>query len=373
MRVLVAAMSLFASLAFAQNCPTRASWPTENWPIQLVDANAKATEIKALEDYLFTLTGKDEDREGLRTEGVVIIKNGKLVYERYAKGFDETKRHLSWSVGKSISSALIGIAVKEGALKLEDSICEHLPEFAGRPQCAITVKDTITFATGLGWQEEYEDEVYQVSSVIAMLFGSGHRDQLGFILGEKVVATPGTRWSYSTGDAEVASALAKRALARTHGNDAFWAVLFDKIGMSRTVFEEDSKGTPMGGSMVYATPRDYAKFGWLFLNDGCWNGERILPEGWVKTSTTPSEPFIASDKKGEPSGYMWWLNAEIPSRELPFPWKNSPHDAYGAIGHWGQYIMVVPSADLVVVRTGDDRDDYVDEDKLITLSLAVAQ
>ncbi|MBL8909102.1 MAG: serine hydrolase [Archangium sp.] len=366
-------MLALVATVLAQPCPTRASWPTEDWPVALVDAQAKAKEIKELEDYLFTLVGKDEDREGLRTEGLVIIKSGKLVYERYGKGFDATKRHLSWSVAKSISSALVGIAVKEGVLTLDDSICNHLPEFAGRPVCGITVKDTITFATGLGWQEEYEDEVYQVSSVIAMLFGSGHRDQLGFILNEKLVAAPGERWSYSTGDAQVASAVAKRALSRKHGNDAFWKVLFDKIGMSRTVFEEDSKGTPMGGSMVYATPRDFAKFGWLFINDGCWNGERLLPEGWVASSTTPSKPFIESTKKGEPSGYSWWLNRELTTRELPYPWKNSPHDAYGAIGHWGQYIMVVPSAELVVVRTGDDRDDYVDEDKLITLSLAVAQ
>lgn len=365
-------LTLLAAVALAQNCPTRPSWPTQDWPVALVDSQRKAKELQELEDYLFTLTGKDEDREGLRTEGLVIIKGGQLIYERYAKGFDQTKRHLSWSVAKSISSALVGIGVKQGVLSLDDSICSHLSEFAGRPVCAITVRDTITFATGLGWQEEYEDEVYQVSSVIAMLFGSGHRDQLGFILSEKLVATPGERWSYSTGDAQVASAVAKRALERKFGADAFWKVLFDKIGMSRTVFEEDSKGTPMGGSMVYATPRDFAKFGWLFLNDGCWAGERILPEGWVKASTTPSAAFVASKAKGEPSGYSWWLNAEVSSRELPFPWKNSPHDAYGAIGHWGQYIMVVPSADLVVVRTGDDRDDYVDEDKLITLSLALA-
>jgi CubicO group peptidase (beta-lactamase class C family) len=373
---LAVAVTLAASVSFAQStCPSRPSWPTDAWPVALVDPVAKAKEIAALETYLFTLTGKDEERLGLRTEGLVIIKGGAIVYEKYARGFDETKRHLSWSVAKSISSALIGIAVKEGALTLDDSICVHLPEYEGTPQCAITVRDAITFATGLGWQEGYEDESYQSSSVISMFFGSGHRDQLRHILTHKPVADAGQRWNYSTGDAELASAIAKRALAKKHGRDAFWEVLFDRIGMPRTVFEEDAQGTPLGGSMVFATPRDYAKFGWLFLNDGCWAGARILPEGWVAASTRPSDAFVAfaSKSEKEPSGYSWWLNRPIPQRDNPIPWKNSPDDAYGAIGHWGQYIMVVPSADVVVVRTGDDRDDYVDEDQLISLSLAVAR
>jgi CubicO group peptidase (beta-lactamase class C family) len=375
-KTLAVALTLASSFAFAQStCPTRASWPTTEWPVALVDAQAKAAELAALETYLFTLTGKDEERLGLRTEGLVIIKGGTLVYERYARGFDATKRHLSWSVGKSISSALIGIAVREGALTLDDSICVHLPEYEGTQQCAITVRDSITFATSLGWQEGYENESYQTSSVISMLFGSGHRDQLRHILSTRMVADAGQRWSYSTGDAELASAIAKRALSKAHGRDAFWEVLFDRIGMSRTVFEEDSKGTPLGGSMVYATPRDYAKFGWLYLNDGCWDGARILPAGWVASSTKPSDAFVAFAEKSEkePSGYMWWLNRPLPQRDNPIPWKNSPDDAYAAIGHWGQYIMVVPSADVVIVRTGDDRDDFVDEDKLISLSLAVVK
>ncbi|MFZ5438389.1 MAG: serine hydrolase domain-containing protein [Myxococcota bacterium] len=370
-----ALLSLTASLAAAQDCPSRVTWPTDRWPVALVDPVKKAAELAALESYLFTLTGKDEDREGLRTDGLVIIKGGAIVYERYARGFDETKRHLAWSATKSITSALVGIAVKDGALTLDDSICQHLPEFAGTPQCAITVRDTITFATGLGWQEEYEDESYQSSSVIAMFFGAGHRDHLRFILGHKQVADAGARWSYSTGDAQVAAAIAKRALGKRHGPDAFWKLLFDRIGMPRTVFEEDAMGTPLGGSFVWATPRDLAKFGWLYLNDGCWNGERVLPSGWVAASTRPSDAFVAFAAKGdkEPSGYMWWLNRPIPERENPIPWKTSPDDAYGAIGHWGQYIMVVPSADVVIVRTGDDRDEYVSEDKLISLSLDVAR
>lgn len=370
---LLAALTLLSGLAAAQPCPTRASWPTDDWP--KAEVTGKTAEVKALEDFAFTLVGEDKERKGFRTDGLIIIKNGVILYERYGRGFGPTNRHLSWSVAKSFSSALVGLAVRENVLTLEDSICTLLPEFAGTPHCAITVKDAITFGTALGWQEEYEDQSYQVSSVIAMLYGAGHRDQLKHILGHKLVAEPGKRWSYSTGDAELASALAKRALAKKYGRDAFWKLLFEPIGMTRAVVEEDAQGTPLGGSMVYATPREFAKFGYLFLNDGCWAGKRVLPAGWVTSSTTPSDVFVASAPESEktPSGYSWWLNRPVPSQNKPKPWADVPEDTYAALGHWGQRIIVVPSEDVVIVRTGDDRAGSIDVNELTKLSLAVAR
>jgi CubicO group peptidase (beta-lactamase class C family) len=378
-RLAAAAALAVSAVAFAGPCPTAGSLPypgTEGWP-SLVDATktAKASEISALETYAFTLTGKDADRAGMRTDGVVIIKGGKLLYEKYARGFTADNKHLSWSVAKSFSSALIGVAVGRGALALDDSICTYLTEYSG-DVCKIKVKDNLTFATGLAWQEEYEGKQYQVSSVISMLFGSGHQDQLKHILSTKFAHDPGTQWKYSTGDAELLSAVAKRALAKQMPGEQFpfWVALFDKMGMS-VAFEEDVKGTPLGGSMVYATPREYAKFGYLFLHDGCWDGQRLLPDGWVKSSTTPSDVFMTSapDTEDTPSGYMWWLN-QPPKAQKSKPWKDVPDDAFLADGHWGQKIFVVPSLDLVVVRTGDDRESGVfDDNQFMKLAMAVAQ
>ncbi|GMU63110.1 MAG: hypothetical protein AMXMBFR34_48730 [Myxococcaceae bacterium] len=378
MRALLCGFVLSLSApALAQNCPTRPSWPTDDWPVQLVDPVVKAAQLKALEDYAFTLEGEDSARKGYRTDGLVIIKGGNVIYERYGRGFTASNRHLSWSMAKSVSSALIGVAVQQGALKLADSICDYLRGFSGTSVCGITVKHVITFATGFAWQEEYEGapQGYQVSSVIAMLYGEGRRDQLRFVLSHRAATAPGGQWLYSTGDAHVAAAVAKGALDRKVGKGAFWKLLVEKIGMKRVVFEEDAKGTPLGGSMVYATPRDYAKFGWLFLNDGCWDGQRVLPESWVADSTTPSEAFVQHATKAdeEPSGYAWWLNRPVPEHDAPSPWPDAPVDTYAALGHWGQRIVVVPSEDVVIVRTGDDREGSLPVNELTHLCLEVAR
>lgn len=382
MRLFASSLAVVLLVGFAAHaapCPARPAWPTSEWPTRPVDPVAKASAVQALETFAFTLQGPDEARQGLRTDGLLIVKGGAIVYERYARGYGAQNKHLSWSVAKSFTSALTGVAVARGALSLDDSICTHLPEFAGRDVCRLHVVHPLTFSSGLKWQESYEDGSNQESSVLAMLMGVGHRDQLSFILNGGLAREPGTQWSYSTGDAELVSAVVKRALTRRFGPDAFWTLLFDPVGLDVTL-EEDPRGTPKGGSSLYATPRDFAKLGWLYLNDGCWEGRRLLPEGWVTASTTPSAAFVASapDTESTPTGYAWWLNAPVPSRGRPRPWPDAPADAYAAEGHWGQLIIVIPSEDTVIVRTGDDRENPLDDDAagqntLISLARAVAR
>ncbi len=358
--------------AAAAPCPSLPSWPTNDWPERELSVE-KSAAVTALETLAFTRTGTDEDRAGVRTESLLLIHNGELIFERYAGGFDKTKRHLSWSVAKSISSTLIGIAVQQGALTLEDPICQHLPQ-APASACDIRVKDLLTFASGQQWQEEYENGSYQTSSVISMLFGEGHRDQVGFVLKHRRLAAPGTAFVYSTGDAHVLATVAKNALGKAHGPDAFWTELFDKVGMRRVVVEEDRSGAALGGAFIYATPRDYAKLGYLFLNDGCWAGERLVPEGWVTAATTPSAAFLANrGRESQPNGYMWWLNVPLPAQSLESTWKDAPVEAYSAIGHWGQYVIVLPAQKLIIVRTGDDREHGLSMNELIRLSLEVVR
>ncbi len=375
MRRLLLIIAFAPVAAFAATPCDSASYPGFAWRTTAKQtAEVKKAEIDKLEEYAFTLTGTDDERLGLRTDALVIIKGGEIIYEKYARGWDETKPHISWSVAKSVSSALTGVAVLRAGLKVDQSICDVLEGYSGAV-CKVKVGHLLEFSSGIDWQEEYENESYQVSSVISMFFGEGHHDMLGFILGHRSYAEPGTKWRYSTGESTVLAAVAKRALSKVYGADDYaWKALFDRLGMKGVTLEEDVKGTPLGGSHLFATARDYARFGYLYLHDGCWAGERILPEGWVKGSTEPSPAFTngAPAEEKTPNGWMWWTN-RVAGGATEKPWKDAPDDAYSAIGHWGQYVIVVPSADVVIVRTGDDRSASVSLSKLISLSLEVAR
>jgi CubicO group peptidase (beta-lactamase class C family) len=285
---LAAAALASAALASAAPCPTRASWPTQEWPSRITEvAASRAQEIQALEEYAFTLVGRDEERLGLRTDGLLIVHQGNVIYERYARGYTASKRHLGWSVTKSVATALAGVAVGEGALAVDDSVCKYV-EVGREEACRLTVRHFLEFGTGLDWRETYEHQTYQVSSVLAMLYGEGHRDAVRFVTNHRFAYEPGTHWLYSTGDATVLASVVRGALAARHGEDHAWKLLFDPLGMKTAVIERDAKGNPLGGSFFYATPRDYARFGYLYLNDGCWDGRRILPEGWVQSSSEVS-------------------------------------------------------------------------------------
>jgi CubicO group peptidase (beta-lactamase class C family) len=278
-------------------------------------------------------------------------------------------------VAKSFSTALTGVAAAKGALKVSDSICDYVK--AREELCAVTVQNLMEFGSGMQWQETYENKSYQFSSVIAMLLGEGHRDMISFVLSHKKQVDPGTRFQYSTGEAGLLSEVARQAgLKKGLGEDWFWTDFFDRIGMKSAVFEGDVKGQPGGGSYVFATARDFARFGYLYLNDGCWESQRVLPDGWVKSSSTMSGTFKngAPESEDTPNGWMFWLN-DIPPSKTERPWKDAPEDTYAALGHWGQKIFIIPSKDVVIVRTGDDRESGkgLDENELIKRSLEVAK
>lgn len=358
--------------AFAQECPQ------SNWDIQsdwVSDASRirdeRAEEIAALEAYAFTLTGDDTERKGIRTDGLIILQHGKILYEQYGRGFTQDNKHLLWSVTKSINSALLGRAVQEGLMTVDASICTHLKQVP-EENCVITPEHLVTFSSGLRWKESYEGEKNQVSSVLAMLYGEGKRDMATFVATHDSVYAPGENVSYSTGDATLLSAVIGSAVSERYTERYPWEMLFEPLGVEATL-ERDIAGTYVGGSYAYMTPRDMAKFGAFYMNDGCIGTERLLPVGWVETSTTPSkfhENMDSCCEDGSISGYSWWLNTEYAPLSTAKAFPESP-DLYYAAGHWGQYIIVVPSWNVIIVRTGDDRDGSYSNRDLIPLALAV--
>ena len=291
-----------------------------------------------------------------QTTAIVVAQDGRLVAERYAPGYGPTTPMLSWSMAKSVVAALVGIAVADGRLALRAPA--PVPEWSAPndPRHAITLDQLLRMSSGLAFDEHYG----AINDVSRMLFT--RCDTGAFAAASPLAAPPDTRWSYSSGTANIIARLLRASVGGELTAFVQYADerLFDPVGMTSAFFEPDASGTPIGSSFVFMTARDWARFGELHRRDGMWGGRRILPEGWVQYVTTPTP--AAPDGR---YGAHWWLNAGAPPDRTRRMWPGLPTDAYAARGHSGQYVVVVPSARLVVVRLGwsfpDDGDDGTPE------------
>lgn len=278
-----------------------------------------------------------------RTRAVVVVHGGEIVGERYAEGFDPTTRHLGWSMTKSVTNAMIGVLVGRGALAR--AAPAPVPAWAGDPRQAVTLDQLLRMSSGLEFEERYGP----LADATHMLFEVD--DGAAVALARPLAHEPDTTFSYSSGTTNILSWIARRQFADLEAYHRFpHEALFAPIGMRSAVFETDATGTYVGSSFLYATARDWARFGLLYLRDGVWDGARILPEGWVEYSRTPT-PTGTGDYAAH-----FWANAADPNlpgeRRLP----HVPADAYQASGFQGQAVLIVPSRDAVIVRLGMTHD-----------------
>jgi CubicO group peptidase (beta-lactamase class C family) len=279
-----------------------------------------------------------------RTRAVVIVYDGHLIAEKYSSGITRDTPLIGWSMTKSVTSALVGILVGQGKLSIEKPA--PVPEWRepDDPRNAITLDQLLRMSSGLKFVEEYEDN--PASDVNIMLFIKP--DAAAYAASMPVEARPDEKWSYSSGTTSIIS----RIIRHTIGNQADYVsfprqVLFNRIGMRSAVMEMDASGTYVGASFLFASARDWARFGLLYLQDGIWNGERILPEGWVKYSTTPTPKA----SKGQ-YGAHFWLNRGDPENPNNRRFPLLPTDLILAWGYQEQQIIIIPSHKLVVVRLG---------------------
>ena len=273
---------------------------------------------------------------------VVVLKNGRVIAERYASGFGPQTRLLGWSVTKTVTAAMIGRAVREDRLDLLAPI--HGLGWDGDPREAISWADLMGMASDLAWNEGYGS----VSDVTRMLFLE--RDMAAFAAGQPLDReTPGgigDVFEYSSGTTVILSRLLTDALEPAGvSGDIVRDLLFDPLGMESAVLERDASGTPVGSSYMYATARDWATFGQFLLQRGVWNGRSLLPVGYVDWMV---EPHPASD--GAYGRGQLWLRPANAWMDDPIP--ELPDDAFYMNGHDGQSVNVFPSRDLVVVRLG---------------------
>jgi len=262
----------------------------------------------------------------------MVVYKGIPVAESYQTEFNIKTRFLCWSMAKSFNNALVGIMVKEGTLDIMKPV--NLPAWQNDDRKQITINDLMQMQSGLKWNENYGTR----SDVTTMLYCKPDFAEYAF---NRPLEFPiGSKWIYSSGSANIVQYIMRKNL----NSDAEYynfanTNLFNKIGITDAVIEVDPSGTEVGSSYLYAAARDYVRFGMLYLQDGKFNGERILPDGWVKYTTTP-----ASDSKGA-YGSLFWLN-----KDKYYP--SAPVDMYSCNGHEGQRIFIIPSKELVVVVLG---------------------
>ena len=278
------------------------------------------------------------------TLSLLVVHKGQIVHERYAPGVDQSTKTRTWSTAKSIAVTLIGMLVDQGKMKLDEPLgLEWLPKERSPesdPRADITLRHVLNMSSGLYTVDNRRME-YATGSGLAYWAGAS---SVNGALNRGLIRRPGAFWDYENYDTILGVLAMKKAL----GDDKTYLefprkALLDKIGMRNTFLSVDRFGDFILSSQVYTNARDLARFGLLYLQDGVWNEQRLLSKEWIKFVRTPA-PATAS--RNNFYGGQWWL--------VPDNRTDVPKDAYSTAGNRGQYVIVVPSHDLVIVRRGLD-------------------
>jgi len=326
--------------------PEKIPWPQGDL---LPAGNPKNINMARIDKAVAKLFSEENPQKKLYTRAVIVVHKGRIIAERYGEGITKDTPLLSWSVAKSMVNALVGIMVLQGKIDIRKPAPVAEWQSKDDPRRAITLDQMLRMSSGLDWVEAYAEK--PISDVNMMLFLQP--DMAAFAAAKPLIAPPDKEWRYSSGTTNIICRIIKE---QTGNLNNYWNFprqeLFNKIGMRSAIWSTDASGTFIGSSFVYATARDYARFGMLYLNDGVWQGKRILPAGWVKYSTKPA-PAAPQGQYGA----HFWLNGGtgVASAERPYP--KLPADTYFARGYQGQVIAIIPSYKLVVVRLGMTYDN----------------
>ncbi|KAF6696941.1 serine hydrolase [Pseudomonas sp. EKM23D] len=337
----------------------------ENWPDQEWAKGTPLTgpALEALDAYAFA-PRDDATRQGIRTDALLVIRDGKVIYERYAAPTSASTPHLTWSVSKSLMACVLGVAYGDNRFKLSDPVARFYPPMKQHP--TVTMADLLHWASGLDWQEDYEFAPLK-SSVVAMLYTRGRADMAEFAANSDTFSAPGRAFRYSSGDSNLLSAALKGMLGHKAYMSYPWDALFTPLGIRNATWETDADETFVASSYAYLTARDLARVGLLMARDGRWKDQQLLPRDWVAFNRQAFGNYKAGQDEATPGGH-WWLN-----QGTPRPWPDAPADTFAALGHWGQALYVMPEQRLVIVRYGDDRDGSYRHNELLKRVLAAVQ
>ena len=304
------------------------------WP------DGAAVETRATLDALI----KDPVLAGPGARAIVVVDHGRIAGEYYASGFESNTPLLGWSMTKTVVAGVIGMLIKDGELSLAQT--GFWPGSDGREK--IRLKDLLAMSSGLQWNEAYG----AVSDVTSMLYLQP--DMAGFARSPPLAHPPGEEWLYSSGTAVILSRIAQDALAQGAAQTKDLATfikarLFNPIGITSAIIEPDEHGTLVGSSYMYATARDWARYGLFLMQDGIWQGEEMLPPGYVTMMSTPVD--ASHGQYGMGQTWLWGSDAVTPGVN-PDAAFGIPADTFWMSGHDGQSVCIIKSRQLVIVRLG---------------------
>ena len=345
--LLIASLALTTTLTSCGSGESVQEPPLSKEALAAVASNPGApTKALAREaDDLFAVDGLGD------TRALIVMHGGEIAVERYADGYDADTRMISWSMAKTVTATMIGMLIADGLLRLDEPAPVPRWQRAGDPRADITLRHLLQMRSGLD-HTEAGDPPYE-SSEVRMLFLDGRDDMADYATAQPLEAEPGSQFEYSSNTTVILADIAAQVLTesdrpedrRKAVADYLQARLFRPLGMTSVVPEFDRAGTLIGGSLMHATARDWARFGELLRNKGSYRGEQIVPRHWVEAMTTPSP---ASPHYG----LQTWLNRPTGEGEHPLFPDRAPETAFSLIGHMGQYVFVSPSQKLTVVRLG---------------------
>lgn len=352
---LIAPLTLVPALFGCSPAAPPARPPVSAEALKAVVANpgVPREELARRVDALFSEKDADE------TRSVIVMQGGRVIAERYAPGYHENTRFVSWSMAKSITGVMIGMLVSDGRLRLDESAPIPAWQRPGDPRGEITLRQLLQMRSGLRHAEAIAPP--WKSDEVRMLFLDGRDAMARYAEDQPLQYEPGRKWVYSTATSVILADLAARVLSpapdpesrRRAVSEYLRTRLFDPVGMRSMVPEFDASGTLIGGSLIHGTARDWARFGEFLRNRGAVAGAQLVPRQWIDFMVTPS-PREAQ------YGAQIWLN-RTPTTGKPslFP-DRGPRDLFACLGHLGQYVLVSPSRQLVVVRLGKTQEDRLD-------------
>ena len=329
-----------------------AFWPIGTKATYEAPPNVDKRKLQAVIDEAFI----ENDPEHLKkTRSVIIVYQGRIIAEKYTPGFDAFTPHIGWSMGKSVTNTMIGVLAQKRGFDIYKPA--PIPEWEDPkdPRHQITTDQLLRMSSGLEWEEDYS----KPSSATNMLYVEADMGKFSTL--QKAEKEPDQEWNYSSGTTNVLSRMLRQQL----GDEIYfqWPFreIFYKIGVTSAVFEMDASNTFVGSSYLWASPRDWARMGLLYLNDGVWNGDRILPEGWATYSATATPKSTMLQY-----GAQFWLNVGDPTdptnRRLP----DCPTDLYMMDGYESQRVYIIPSANLVIVRLGQTKKGDFDFNEFVS-------